>query len=231
MTPKKAFLYSLIVSVLLSAVAGIAVILTGSWGDLEIRIILTTITLAAASLAGLSCGAHFDTGHGRPLPLAGIALTLLGAAMVLSIIWLEIVSQAYVKLTVVTSVYAVAVAHLCLLSMARLSESFRWSLPAAYGVVLTVATLISLMLVFEIDNEGMFRTLAVAAILDAAVTILVPIFHRLSRNDLAPAANLDLARLDAEIAEMRGRLAQLEARRARAEMAPQPTAATTSSQA
>jgi hypothetical protein len=73
------------------------------------------------------------------------------------------------------------------------------------------------MVLFEIDDEGMFRTLGVAAIVDAAITILVPVFHRLSRGDPGSGGDqVDLARLDGEIARTRARLEELEAQRAQA---------------
>ena len=62
---KKAFLYSLVASVLLSAFLGIVAILSGRFGWLEIRIILTTVTIALASICGLACGAYLGTKTGK----------------------------------------------------------------------------------------------------------------------------------------------------------------------
>lgn len=70
---KQAFLYSLIASVLVSALLGIVAILSGSFGWLEIRIILTTVTIAAASICGLASGAYLGTSAGRLIPFSGIA--------------------------------------------------------------------------------------------------------------------------------------------------------------
>ena len=80
---KKAFLYSLVASVLLSALLGIAAILSGRNGWFEIRIILTTITIALASIVGLACGAYLGTKAGRSLPVSGIGLTLVAATMII----------------------------------------------------------------------------------------------------------------------------------------------------
>ena len=81
---KKAFLYALIASVVLGALLGILTILSGRFGWLEIRVLLTTVTIAAASICGLACGAYFSTNRGKALPLAGIGLTLLAAGMILA---------------------------------------------------------------------------------------------------------------------------------------------------
>jgi hypothetical protein len=74
------------------------------------------------------------------------------------------------------------------------------------------------MIFFEIDETGMFQLLGVAAIVDAAMTILVPIFHRLSRSDLAPMsdgiATVETEDIDAEIAKLKERIAELERKHA-----------------
>ena len=211
---KKAFLYSLVASVLLSAFLGIIAILSGRFGWVEVRIILTTVTIALASICGLGCGAYLGTKPGQALPLSGIVLTLLAAVMIIMGMWIEVESEGFWKLAVSISVFAVACAHLSLLSMARLAEWFQWSLVAAYVVIFGVASLIVVMIFFEIDETGMFQLLGVAAIVDAAMTILVPLFHRLSRSELAAMSDsmpiVETEAIDAEIATLKERIAELE---------------------
>ncbi len=64
MSPKKVALWFLIVSVAISAALGILAILTGNFGDFEMRIILTTLTISAASIGALSAGALWEGGGG-----------------------------------------------------------------------------------------------------------------------------------------------------------------------
>jgi len=210
---KKAFLYSLIGSVALSALLGIVAVLSGRFGWLEVRVILTTVTIAVASICGLACGAYWGTSAGRALPLLGIALTFLGAAMLILGVWTDVDTEVYWKVAAAICVFAVACAHLSLLSMARLAEWFQWSLVAAYLIIFGVASLIAVMIFFEINEQGMFRLLAVSAIVDATFTVLIPIFHRLSRNDISSPKNeaTNVAQIDAEIARLRRRIAELEA--------------------
>jgi hypothetical protein len=211
---KKAFLYSLIVSVLLSALLGILAILSGSWGWFQIRILLTTVTISAASICGLASGAYLATNRGRVLPLAGVTLAIVSAVLLIAGMWIEMQSLGYWKLVASVSVFAVACGHLALLSMARLAEWFRWSLRAAYGVIFGVAALIVLLVVTQFEGTGMFRLLGVAAIIDAAITVLIPIFHWLSRSELAleehdpRAATLDSA--ETKIAQLKAQIAELE---------------------
>jgi hypothetical protein len=215
---KKAFLYALIGSVVIGALLGIMAILSGRFGWLEVRVLLTTATIAVGSICGLACGAYLSAGRGRILPLAGIALTLVATGMVIAGIWRETFSDGYWQTAVSASVFAVACAHLSLLSMARLAEWFRWSLTAAYVVILGVAGLIVLMILQERHGTGMMQLLGVAAIVDAAITIVIPILHRLSRDELSSqtgtgktgSAKPQLAEIDAEIARLRERIAELE---------------------
>ncbi len=63
-----------------------------------------------------------------------------------------------------------------------------------------------------------FPPAMVAALVDAAITIVIPILHRLSRDELSgeaglgttKAANPIIAEIDAEFACLRARLAELE---------------------
>lgn len=214
---KKAFLYALIGSVALSAVLGVAAIFSQNFGWFQIRILLTTVTIAAASICGLACGAYRATDRGRILPLCGLALTLLAAAMIIAGMWLEIASPGYWKFAASAAVFAIACAHLALLSMARLSEAFQSSLVVAYAAIFGVAAIIVLMIVggtHGIPDAGMFRLLGVATIVDAAITLVIPILHRLSKAEVAAASNAtgsaDTAAIDAEIAKLRARLIELE---------------------
>ena len=179
---KRGFLYALVGSVAVSALLGIAAIVFDDFGEWAIRSLLSAVTIGVASICGLGCGAYLASARHRALPLTGIALAIAAAAALLLVIWAEIDSSAFWRTTGSLCVFAIAVAHLCLLSMARLDERFKWSLVVAYVIILFVAALITGIIWFAEMNEApVFRLLAVAAILDAAITIVIPIFHRLSR--------------------------------------------------
>lgn len=214
---KKVFLQALCWSVGLSALLGIIAILSGRFGEFEIKVLLTAVSISAGSVCGLACGAFLAVQRRHPLPWIGIGLALLGVVLVIFGIWTQVNSIEFWKFTASTCVFAVATAHLALLSMARLAEWFRWSLAAAYVTILGVASLIVLMIVGEADGVGIFQLLGVAAIVDAAITVLIPIFHKLSKADLSTmtsdSASGVLAQLDVEIEQVRARLAELESRR------------------
>lgn len=220
---QKTFLYLLVVSVILCAVLAVFALLAGDWGWLESRIMMTTGVISISSLCGLACGAYFGTGRGRILPISGIVLTIAAALMIISTIWLETGSEAYWKLLVSFCTLAFACAHLSLLSMARLSSGFLWSLTLARVVILGVAFVVILAVWAESAGPGfgnLYMVLAVGAVIDAAVTVLIPIFHNLSKGDVAfmdkraaasnrnPAAQL--VHINKEIETLRFRIAELE---------------------
>ena len=181
---KRGFLYALIGSVGASACMAILAIVSGDFDNWDLRALLSASTIAAASVCGLACGACLASARIRALPLMGIALAIAAAAAVLLTIWMQpplLEYKMHWKTTGTLCVFAVAVAHLCLLSMAKLAARFGWSLVVAYIVILFVAALLTIMMWFEIVDEGTERLLTVAVILDAAITVVVPIFHRLSR--------------------------------------------------
>jgi hypothetical protein len=215
-TVKKAFLYALIVSVVLSAILGILAILSGTWGEFQIRVLLTTIVISAASVCGLANGALLATKRRNVLPIAGIALALGGAAMLIGGIWTGVASQGYWKLAVSLGIFAVACGHLALLSMARLAQWFQWSLVTAYLVIFGVASLIVFLIItdFHGSGEGLFQLLAVAAIIDAAITVLIPVFHWLSRGQFALEGGSTAPEIaessDQEIARLKERIVELE---------------------
>ena len=87
MRPKILFLYALIGSIALSALIGIAVILFGDFGDLAMKVLLTTMTVTITSILGLACGAYLETGRGKAIPLIGICLALVSGVLWVAQVW------------------------------------------------------------------------------------------------------------------------------------------------
>src|SRR4051794_8154246 len=182
--PKKIALWFLIVSVALSAVVGIIAILSGNFGRTQAQILLTTVTISAASILALACGALWESGRAKFFPLAGIALAVVDACLFIVGIWFQTASEAYWRFSASVGLVAVASAHACLLSLARLAARFAWSRIAA----ITSAYLLALLFIFLIyvtpDGDMPVRIIGIISIILAALTILTPVFHRLSRGDV-----------------------------------------------
>lgn len=202
---KRIFLYSLIASVTVSAVLGIVVILLGDYGETEVRILLTTLTITAMSILGLACGAYYETERAALLPIAGVISTVIAGVMTLVTIWSSADGTIFVKTELTALIAAVAFAHISLLSLARLDHRFSWSRTAALILDGSLVGILLFLLWFEPDGNGdiIFRIIGVLAILIGAVTVMTPVFHKLSHGP-------DAAGIEAEIEELKARIRILE---------------------
>jgi hypothetical protein len=187
--PKKTALWLLIGSVVVSALLGIWAIVSGEFGELQARVLLTTLTITGASVCGLACGAYWETGRGRALPALGTLLAIVGAGFLIFGIWYKTSGMNYWKVSASICLMAIATAHICLLSLARLAPRFRWALVAAYLFTYLLAGMFIYVLFRESSNERLFRVIGVVAILLAAVSLIVPIFHRMGAAELSAAAS------------------------------------------
>ncbi len=213
MNLKRLFLYTLIASVAASAILGIAVIILGSFGELESRVLMTTFTITLTSILGLACGAYYDSKNARGLPGAGIAFSLIAAVLGIYMIWAgDDGISAIWKSAGTASLLATSCALLCLVSLANLDKRFIWSRHLIYVAVTILSAILLYILWFEPESSSDFvgRLIGVLSIIIAALTVVTPVFHKLSRNESAT----EIETIDAEIAELRTKLEQLEARRA-----------------
>jgi uncharacterized small protein (DUF1192 family) len=211
---KKIFLYLMICSIALSAIMGIWAILSG---DVEYRILGTTLTIVGTSILGLACGAFLENPRSQKFPLVlvpalGIILSVFSALITVWMIWTETSWTAEViwKTLLVSSLFAFSLAHLSLLSIAQLSRRFRWSLVTAYVVILALASIISYILIFSPPGEDtlVLRIIGVLAVIDASVTVMIPIFHRLSRTEFVDIPSI--TEIEAKIAGLKAQITRLE---------------------
>jgi hypothetical protein len=184
MSPKKVALWFLIVSVTLSAAMGIIAILSGTFGNFQARIILTTLTISAASICALASGALWENRDTKLLPSAGVILALLAALLLIIGIWIEFRSEQFWKFAASVGILAVATAHTCLLALAKLARRFVWARVVAFAANFFLAFLFIFVIYVQPKADFGVRIIGVTSIMVAAMTIMMPIFHRLSRGDL-----------------------------------------------
>jgi hypothetical protein len=209
MNLKKLFLYVFIASVGASALIGIGVLLFGSFGDLEARVLMTTFSITLTSILGLACGAYYESGKGRLLPAAGIFFAAASALLNIYLIWAGDGGVSAVwKSTATAGLLATATAHLSLISLASLDRRFLWSRFTLYGCVSALSLILLYILWFEPESSGdlVSRVLGILGILVGSLTVLTPVLHKLSRRDVADE-------IDAEIATLRKRIDELELRK------------------
>ena len=210
---KKIFLYTLIISVAISAVLGIGVILFGSFGELESRVLATTFTITCTSILGLACGAYYESKRARILPLAGIILSIASAVIFIYMIWSEGGQiEAVWKSAATTSLLAASISHISLISLATLDKRFMWSRYTIYVCLSILVTIILYIIWFEPESSSDFvsRIIGVLSIVIAALTVVTPVFHKLSHKETKADE------IDAEIESLRNRIAELEKQKERA---------------
>jgi hypothetical protein len=127
--------------------------------------------------------------------------------------WIEIDSETYWKVAASIACFAIACAHLSMLFMANLAGIYRWAYLVAYQLIFGLAALVTVGLVFELfENDGFWRLTGVVSILVAAITLLIPVFHYMSREVVA-ASQVEadpLFVVEEEIARVKKRLLELE---------------------
>lgn len=209
---KKLFIYLLVGSVAVSAAVGIFVVLFGSFGEFETRVLLTTVTITCTSILGLACGVFLETGRGKSLPVAGIASAIVAALIWIALIWEILPDNFYpVRAALTATVLAVSSSHLSLISVARLDDRFRWAVYLLHGAVWLLAAILVWIIWFDIDEQSntLPKAIGVLSILIAALTIVIPVFHRLSDR----TAGGGVEEIDREIARLKERIAELEKRK------------------
>lgn len=213
---KKPLLYALIISVIFGAILGIVFVLRDQWGWFEVRVMLTTVIIAVASLCGLACDLSKLPLGINVLPRAGLILTAISAGMLLFGIWTENNEKEFWKATITLCIFAVATVHVCLMSIARLVGRFRWVSFIGTQLVYGLAVMLTIVLVGEVDSESVWRFIAALSIVVAAITLVIPILYRIGRMEeskvalLMPTNQRNLASIDDEISRLQKQIDKLQ---------------------
>ncbi len=207
---KKIFLQTLIGSVSVSALFGIVAILIGDFGEFESRILATTLTITCTSILGLACGVNLERNPGGYVPILGIIFSIVSAISAIIIIWAEPTGGYFFgRFFMSVTILAVAFSLLSLVTLAWLDARFKWALTALYIFVVALVLLL-FGLIWGRDwyeSELVMRGLGVLAIAVASLTVMIPVFHKLSDHlDKTDA-------IDAEIEKLKTRIAELEKRK------------------
>jgi hypothetical protein len=185
----RVLLYVAIITFCGAAVASIIVILSGGFGDTEAKILLSSFSIAAYSLAGLIATARFGR---RPAFLAPLGLggAALGLALTFALIWTEADSETLWRVTLSVMVITGAVAHANLLlgSQARRDPAaLLLKATLAVSALLTALIVIPILAGSEPDG-GYWKLIAVLAVLLVLGTLVVPIVRKMSDAGAEPMA-------------------------------------------
>lgn len=166
-----------------AALLGVLVLVGGELGDVQVRVLLTTLLVGAGSLLALS----YLTTSGTPLWPAGAAGGVLLALPLLSglvLIWSEPAADGpgLVRAFGIGAVLAATWAQTCVLLV--LARDGGPALRVVQGLTLVPSTLVALLLVGLVLGaelgDGGARLLGVALILDVLGTVVTGVLARLA---------------------------------------------------
>jgi hypothetical protein len=178
---KRCLLHSLIAALVLSAVFGIYVFLFGSFGETEVRILLSTLDVSYYSLMSLACAVAWEKRRTRVLSLPGLTTCMLGFVFLLLCIWVEFHQpEDFVwKTAAILGIFSFSFAQASVLTLARLKPRLAWVSWTAVVSIFSLAIVISTMIVWEIDDEWWFRAIGVLAIVDSCASLSIPLLYKL----------------------------------------------------
>jgi hypothetical protein len=181
---KKNFLMAMIISLCIGALIGIVIFLFGSFGEIEVKILGTTLIIGGYSLLGLCCSALYEKKHGNIFALLGIISALLGFIWFVGLIWsgydfIDFDNTLELILTFIIVPVSLAQSSLILLinSDNKMGKMTVW----ATIFFIIILTLMLLIAVWNIDfdfGDFYFRLLGVVGILDVLGTIVSPILNK-----------------------------------------------------
>ena len=173
------FLRLFLVFLSLTAALALFSVLLGDLGELQARILGTTLTISAASICSMASAAYLDQGRSRILGWLGIFWALLGMALTTASIWEWIDFQETWELTLSSIVLAAAFALALLLRLPKLG-SVAW-VQVTLGLCIAIFALQLLTLIWqEIQNEnGFFRALTAVGVLVVLQVLAIPILAKL----------------------------------------------------
>lgn len=178
---RKAFLYSFIVFLSISAMLAISSVLSGDFSDFEVKILLSTSIIALTSICALCCSAYLAKSKALLFPMIGIILAALSALSLLLGIWAEIDSEEFWKSSAIISIFAVAFAHCLALLSVNLSPGKNW-LRILTGITLFLNSAIISSQIIDGDlDDDVLKVLAVLSILGALETLVIPILGRVAK--------------------------------------------------
>ena len=182
---RRAAIISIVISLAIAALLGIIALLSGEFGELQSRVLLTTLTVAAFGTTAL-CHLAVVARRVRVVGFVGIAASIVAAVCALVLIWSDLAweqIEPVLKGLAVGGIAAgsLAQANLLLLLSGRPQRAIRVALAVTLGSIGVVAVMILVPILtdWEIPGaeaaEAYWRFFGVIAILDALGTIALPI--------------------------------------------------------
>lgn len=186
----------IIVSLSITALIGIVTLLTGSFGEVQGKIMLTTLIIGAASIIAL-CDLTVLGRRVWPVGVAGLIAATLALITALMLVWGDGSSDVMVKTCGLAAIAAVSIAHASLLL--PLAERRRSSVRT--GLWITVALIVLLLVLLyiailsdgDVWSDGYAKLVGTVAILDVLGTIVLPVVSIFMKDDGAQPTGTSLS--------------------------------------
>jgi hypothetical protein len=172
----------LIASIVVSGALAILALVSGEFGNLQAKVLLSALATAGASICGMACGVAWDRGRWRGLALGGIAITLATLVLNLIAFWVEPDPiETWMRWVGTGWLFAIATGHACLLGVARTDALLaRVRLGSvALGYLLAAGIALPLWDTRFEDQMSYFRWLGVVAVLMLMGSLSLPVAGRL----------------------------------------------------
>ncbi|MGS2739447.1 hypothetical protein [Sinomicrobium sp. M5D2P17] len=178
---KKLFLRLLIAALCISAAIGIFVFLAGDYGDTEIKILLTTLSLVGYSLSALCCSTIYERDSLKNFSFIGMVISGIGFLVTITAIWEFMDTEDIYKTVITFMILATAFGHISLLLLIKpKNDTIKYLLMATVIFVCIVAVMLIYATAIDFDvEEFYFRLLGVFTILDVLGTIATPIANKI----------------------------------------------------
>ena len=177
-TARHVVLTAVAVSLSATALLAIGILLFGSFGETEGRILGTTLMLAGYALVALPAGFLLDQSRHRPLAASLLGLAAAGLVLGLFSVWSGGSSAELGKTILTVTAFAVAASQTAALT-ARRQKDDPASVSALFAVssvlAFTLATMATWAAWAEIGSSVYFRVFGALTVLDVLLVLLQPV--------------------------------------------------------
>lgn len=192
MKARRIALRALLASIAVSAIMGVLAVLSGRFGEFEMKVLATSMSLSGACVLGMACLTGWHLSGGMVMSRLGVGAAMAALVIVLPGIWTEVSDDGWWQVAASLVVVAIASAHGCLLAHARLAPRFGWARPFAVALTWLLGCLLLAVLWEVSDGNDTWQAIAVVSILASAGTLGVTVFHWMSRVESPTSASAEV---------------------------------------
>jgi hypothetical protein len=177
-TVRRLLLTAVAISITATGLLAIGILLFGSFGETEGRILGSTMILAGYALLALPAGFLFDQWRHLPLATSVVGLAAAGLSLSLVNVWTGGASSEVGKAVLTVTVFAGAAAQTAALAARRAEGDptlVRALFPVSCALATVLATMVSVAAWAQFEDALYFRILGALAVLDLLTVALQPV--------------------------------------------------------